>query len=494
MVLQKYWKDVECERCLKVMKDKLNQFVEIVTNNGKIVSRRLNRDYFLKIGKHEIFDFFVEHTKFMNDTLVSCVKYIREGYYDALPKCHCGNDIRVLDRKVSKYCCAKCAVSSNDRIDKLKLSLSRTDKESSNKKRIDTMIKKYGVAYNSQRKDVKHLLGTKLPDDVLKKLNDRDWLIDQYVTNRKTSVQIAKELGIKYYGTVIQYLLKYGVEIRHHSNTSSIENEVKSYIESFGYKVENNVVGLLDDKREVDLYVKDKKLAIEINGLFYHSEKYKERNYHRNKKDDLNNKGIDLIQLTDYDWNNKKDIICSIISNRLGNSKRIFARNTIVKKIAAKDAREFLNDNHIKGYISAKEYWGLFLNGVCVMMISIDLKDEQIYISRSCSLLFHSIIGGFNKLLKHIIKTHKECSSVFSYVDKDYFNGSSYSNWNKLKDTDVGYFWTNGNDKISRYKCQNLSWLKCYDKNLTEVENMHNSGYYRYWNSGNYRYILDIKK
>lgn len=474
------------------MSNNLIEFVECVTNNDKIVSKRLNRKYFGKIGKPELFDNFVQDTQFMHDTIGHCVKYVQAGYLESLPKCHCGNDIRVLNRKVSRYCCVKCALTSDDRVNNLKQSLSKVDKQSANLKRQETMLKKYGVRFNSQRDDIKPLLGSKLPKEVLDKLLDKEWLTEQYVTLKKTSVEIAKELGISFYGTVIDYLIKHDITVRHYSNTSSIERQVFEFVESLDINVETNVVGLFDDKREVDLYIPSHKLAIEVNGLWYHTEHFRSKYYHRGKKNELQSKGIDLIQFTDYDWKHHEDIIKSIIGNRLGKAIRIFARDTEIKVLSNMESETFLNQNHIKGYKHADLCLALVKDDEPYMIATFDVKGSTLYLSRSCSKLNYSVVGGFSKLVKGAIGMNEGVTNVFSYVDKDYFNGHGYIGWENIGDTDVGYFWTNGTDKISRYKCQNLSWLKNYDSMLNEVDNMHNAGYYRFWNSGNYRFRLNL--
>ena len=54
---------------------------------------------------------------------------------------------------------------------------------------------------------------------------------------------------------------------------------------------------LLNNKREIDFYVPKKRIAIEFNGLYWHSDKFKEKNYHLNKSKELEEKGIRLIHI-----------------------------------------------------------------------------------------------------------------------------------------------------------------------------------------------------
>ena len=65
--------------------------------------------------------------------------------------------------------------------------------------------------------------------------------------------------------------------------------------------------------------------------------------------------------------------------------------------------------------------------------------------------------------------------------------------WERLPDTDVGYFWTNGNEIISHFKAMKknmAAWNAQYDQSMTEAENMHQLKYYRYFDASNQRYVL----
>lgn len=474
---------------------KLEKFVQICVKNGKIMSNYIKKSYFLSKNLGDLWAYFIEHTEFMHcDKISHRLKFLMAGYETALPKCYCGKDIAILNNKVSKYCSKYCADHSPEKAKKISESKKALDKNVSNQKRLETMIRKYGVGYNSQRADIKERVLRKSPlnPDILDKLKSYQWLYDEYVIKDRTSVDIAKDLGV-YYGTVIEYLRKHNIEIKHVISRSDIEKEISGFIESHGVCIRNNYVGIFDDRREVDIFIPDRGIAIEVNGLYWHTEKYCQRLKHRDKKDDAFKKGIDLINITDWDWVHKPDIIKSIILNRLGlHDLKIAARKCqIVQNIDTITARQFFDRNHIKGFKGSGHYIGLEYNGDIVLMVAYDIRQGIIEITRECSKLNTIIIGGYNKLLKHIISKYNtnnaQIKKIHSYVDKDYFNGVFFrkNGWLQLPDTDVGYFWTDGTDKISRYQCQK------YGKN--ENDTMHSNGFYRFYNSGNYRFVYMIQ-
>jgi serine/threonine protein kinase len=68
---------------------------------------------------------------------------------------------------------------------------------------------------------------------------------------------------------------------------------------------------------ELDIYLPKIKLAIELNGLYWHSELYKNKNYHLNKTKLCEEKGITLLHIFEDEWLEKLEIVKSIIKNKL---------------------------------------------------------------------------------------------------------------------------------------------------------------------------------
>ena len=85
---------------------------------------------------------------------------------------------------------------------------------------------------------------------------------------------------------------------------------------------------------EVDILIPELNLAIDCNGLYWHSELQKEDNfYHYKKKEFIENCGYSLIYIWEDDWNDiyKKDIILSRLSSKLKLNKHIYARKCLIK-------------------------------------------------------------------------------------------------------------------------------------------------------------------
>jgi len=104
-------------------------------------------------------------------------------------------------------------------------------------------------------------------------------------------------------------------------NYSKKEIEIQDFLKENKIEYQTNVKNILDDGTELDIFIPSHNLAIEYNGLYWHSENSgkKNRNYHLNKTLECQKKNIILIHIFEDEWNNpiKKNIWKSIIKNKL---------------------------------------------------------------------------------------------------------------------------------------------------------------------------------
>lgn len=367
-----------------------------------------------------------------------------------------------------------------------------------NTKRNQTMIGRYGVAYNSQREDIHHIWKRpKISAEIFEKLTNRDWLDTEYNTNKRSAVDIAQELNV-YYSTVIDYCIKHGFTIRQRTNYSLVELSIMKFLDEHAISYEHcnwKAIG-----KELDIYIPSKNIAIEVNGLYWHSyhpdsNKTEIKLRHIEKTQLAATHGIDLIHITDFEWSEKTNIIKSILLSKLGLNKRIFARNCTIRSLDSKEEREFVNRYHIQGYIPSKIAAGLFYQDNLVSLMSVNKSrftdDAEYELLRYCTKEGITVVGGGSKLLSHL---RKSCSSIVTYCDLSKSSGNGYVaiGFIHLRDTGPGYFWTDGNTVISRFKAQRAQlqkWLPGYDQTLSEADNMFAAKYRRYHDCGNRVFI-----
>lgn len=275
-------------------------------------------------------------------------------------------------------------------------------------------------------------------------------------------------------------------------NTSIKEKEIYKYIISI-YSEE--VIPNYRDGLEIDIYLPILKIGFEFNGLYWHSELYKNKNYHLDKKDYFKEKGIRVIHIWEDDWTFKKEIVKSQISNWLGLSKKIYARKCTIKEVDNKISSDFLNDNHIQGVDNSNIKIGLYHKDELVSLITFNkfegrkkLIDNEWNLSRFCNIKNVSVIGGASKLLKYFI-TQYEVKRIITYADKDWSNGNLYEalNFKKVHETNPDYKYIIENKRVHKSRFRN-SKLDGY----TEKEYIKKNDILKVWDCGKIKYEFNI--
>lgn len=288
------------------------------------------------------------------------------------------------------------------------------------------------------------------------------------------------------------------------SGTSIIEQEIYNHVRSV---LPSHVQVLQNDRTviaplELDIVVPEYKFAIEFDGLYWHTElQGKDKYYHRNKTDMCNAAGYEVIHIFENEWLNSPEIIKSMICNKLKlNSSKIPARKCKIKITDVKEAKPFIEENHIQGYVPCKHRYGLYYNDELVAVLTTGVsrfnKKYDYEILRYCSKLNTNVLGGFSKLLKHFQTENP--GSVITYSDLRYGAGGVYekSGFTKLTKSAPNYFYTNdyinlaSRNKFQKHKLINL--LETFDPELTEWQNMVKNNYDRIWDCGNNVFGMSI--
>lgn len=278
------------------------------------------------------------------------------------------------------------------------------------------------------------------------------------------------------------------------------EIELADYINSFNFEVVRNDRKLISPL-ELDIYVPEKKLAIEYNGIYWHSASCKseeDKQYHLNKTKLCKEQNIDLLHIWDVEWNNpiKQKIWKSIIKTKLGFNNKIYARKTEVSVINDISlVRKFLNENHLQGFVGSEIKIGLYYENELVSLATFKKpsynKSYDYEISRYANKIGISVIGGFSKIIKFFERNFK-WDKLITYADKRYSEGNVYKQYgfNELADTQVNYFYFKPSEnklypriKFQKHKLKDL--LETFDSDLSESNNMYNNGYHRIWDCGN---------
>lgn len=274
-------------------------------------------------------------------------------------------------------------------------------------------------------------------------------------------------------------------------NKSYPEDQIFEYITgllSENTDILRNYKSLLRNK-EVDIVIPSLKLCLEFNGLYWHSEKFRDNKYHINKYNECKSLGYDVINIWSNHWQSKKEIVESIIDVRLGkNNTSIGARNCELREVSSEEAAFFFNTNHIQGFAGAGIYLGLYFKGKLVQCMSFKNHGSYWEISRLATSLNKQIIGGSKRLYTNFVRDNRP-SKVISYCDLSYFLGHVYETLGMTLShvTRPGYLYCNSSGKtLSRQQCQKHKLIRMgYDANMTEADIMKKRGYFRVFNVGN---------
>ena len=281
------------------------------------------------------------------------------------------------------------------------------------------------------------------------------------------------------------------------ASNSSTSKEEKIIKELFPCFIENDRSVLFP--KELDLYSPEHKLAIEINGTYWHDVDRVGKFYHLDKTKSCMSKGISLLHFWDCEINNRLSIIESIIKSKMNQTSRVYARNCVVKPIDKITAKNFINDNHIQGYVGCTFALGLFLNETLYQVMTFGKprfsKKYDWELLRLCSLKNITVVGGASKLFAAFIK--QSTGSVVSYSDKRISNGEVY---NKLgfaysHTSAPNYLWAKHEIILKRYSTQKHKLKSLLGDNFneleTEDENMRRNGFNKIYDCGNDVYVFE---
>ena len=250
---------------------------------------------------------------------------------------------------------------------------------------------------------------------------------------------------------------------------------------------------------ELDIYIKDKKIAIEFNGLFWHSNKGK--NYHLMKTEMCDNLGIRLIQIFEDEYTFHKDVVLSKLKHILKcdyNLEKVYGRNCVVKEITFKESSEFLNKNHIQGASKSTIYLGAFNKGVLCAVMSFTKQSENKWeLTRFASDITKRCIGVGGKLFSYFLK-HCNPTEVKSFADRrwtideesNFYHRLGFK-LDKVLRPDYRYFMNGEKERLHKFRFRKNILTKKYNfsNELTETQMTEKIGAKKIWDCGLFKYI-----
>lgn len=250
------------------------------------------------------------------------------------------------------------------------------------------------------------------------------------------------------------------------SGCSLPEKEIANWLKNLGIIVEEHpdIISPL----EIDIYLPCYKIGIEHNGLYWHSQQLgKNKKYHLNKTNLCKEKEVTLLHIFENEWHYKKEIIKSIILNKIYfYEKYLIANKGTIREVIDEDTYIFLNKNHLQGFEKTTINLGLFIEDELLAILTLNnsgVKDKMWEIIRFCNKINYKIEGSFEYLLAFFEKKYLP-NQISALCDLRYFKGESYlkMGFSKLKDSPPDYYYIH-HHKLSKTNLKNKKLKTIWD-------------------------------
>ena len=333
----------------------------------------------------------------------------------------CGTKFNERIKRVKNFCSDKCIKEWQAKPENISLRI---------KKLNDAVFKKYGVENIFQVNSIRLKAQEKAKESLQ---------ASGYITGKNNLIAIEnrrKNKLIKRFSEKGYTILEFKDEniVVQHPDGHIFENNRKLIVNRLNHEVElsteiqpigsprttfeRKICKMLDDNNiiyspnnrkiingELDIYIPSYNLAIEINGLHWHSEYYINNDYHLIKTNKCNNLNIQLLHFFEDELIEKYNIVESIIKEKLNLNTTILVNDCIIKEIDSDTSKKFLEYNYIKGYIGYSIKLGLFYNDELVsVMLFNNLKNKvNEYNVLFCNKININIINGCNNLYNYLV-------------------------------------------------------------------------------------------
>lgn len=329
-------------------------------------------------------------------------------------------------------------------------------------------------------------------------LTNKDKLRDIYV--KKGAIGAASELNVNI-TTVYNYM--YCHNIPRDNVDFRLESSIAEFLDSLGVNYIRNDRMVLNGL-ELDIYIPSMGIAIEMNGIYWHSEQFRDSSYHKNKTDSCLEAGIQLFHIYEDEWYSRRTQWENKLKHVMGfaNTDKVYARSCSIVEDDPNHLRGFVDNNHIQGWSSGSRAFSLYDKYgslVAAMIFKKDSSDaSSVVLNRYATSKL--VVGGFSKLLKHAETLLKRDGylKIVSFADRSLSNGEVYSKngWVKEYVTPPDYRYVVNNRRVRKqnFRKSKLSkkFPEIYDDRLSEHEIMLKAGIYRVYDSGLIKFRKDL--
>lgn len=272
---------------------------------------------------------------------------------------------------------------------------------------------------------------------------------------------------------------------------------------------------------ELDIFIPEKNIAIEFNGIYWHCENVGKQNrvskFREYEKHQMcQSEGIQLISIFEDEWDNQQEIVKQRLLHILKikqNVKNVFARKCEIKEISKQEKDDFLNKFHIQRTDKAKISLGAFYEGnlvsVMTFMATTFVKGGDgtfTELSRFAINFDFTCVGIASRFISFYKKCFNDNKPLISYSDNRWSNGNVYKTigFEQISSSKPGYFYIDlkisNKQRIHRSNFMKHRLVKIFKNdetvkqmilyNKSEWEIMQFMGYDRIWDCGTTKWLL----
>lgn len=445
----------------------------------------------------------------------------------------------------SKYCGPKCANSDPAKKEKVKQTCMErygvpcsSQAESTKQKARQTCMERYGQDYyvqqkvkrvqtNLERYGVEHGLMSPVVRERIKQTCMERYGVDNILQvpghKQKMKDAVIAKYGVdnvlklpqtwdKIHKTCME---RYGFETPFESpeiqkqcahHDTGIEIFIQTILDAHGIGYIREDPNVISPAR-VDFSIPSKKLAIEVNGTYWHSDRCKSPRHHLDRFQYCERAGWRMITIWEDQIIRIPEIVESVVLSKLGIYKRrLHARKCVITEIDSQCCSNFLEHNHIQGRTSSQVRLGAYINdelvGVMTFIQSRGCQGSKVRtagqweLNRFCTLLNTQVIGLTSKMLKHFIRHHQP-NSVISFSHNDISDGNVYSKlgFTKIGRPNASYYYIKSNVRYHRSNFTRAGIVRRWpeydinDRSWTERQVMNDKNYYRIYDCGTQKWI-----
>jgi G:T-mismatch repair DNA endonuclease (very short patch repair protein) len=283
------------------------------------------------------------------------------------------------------------------------------------------------------------------------------------------------------------------------------EMEVADYLRSLGLEVQTSVCGVLPGKLELDIVVPDKHLAVQFNGIYWHSEAVRGPRDHQVKQQAAEDAGLQLITVWEDDWRDRRDVVEQMLAHKAGvdHRPRIGARScTVDETVSLAESSALLEAHHIQGAVAAASHrFGLRApSGELVAVMVLRSTGKTWTLVRYATAV--NVPGGFTRLLSHARRAAREAGvpTIATFSDATVSDGGLYrgSGFTEAAHLPPSYMYLAGSPtrRVHRFRYRKDRFRRDPDLQFvegeTEAQLAARNGLLRVWDAGKTRWELTV--